>query len=436
MDVLSDKRITKLVATQGKTRVYEMEDGEWLTAKEGTISWRNNNPGNLKFAYAGSSDHVDKNVIRTKEQALSSAQRGYDGVVALDQFGSAVFESYDAGRAAQRKLVAETHKHDTVETLIRAYSTKDYSGDTHYDAQAAVIYRTAESKGLDLHGKQIIEMTPDEKEVLLDGLSIAEEWTPGVKQTSAPLTEDELKDALKASTPASKQHANPASHGDAHVHRQGDKGESVGRLQSDLASLGLTARDGSPIRADQDFGSRTKEAVEAFQQSHGLHVDGVAGKDTLAAIEAAKTHAQAEAQQKAPSLLDAHHSANGMYEQAYQCVARIDAEQGRQPGPHTQAFAGSLTAAATAAGFNRVDHVVLNDDASRGWAVQGDLNSPFKQYTEVNVMQAIQTPIAQSSQEAAQNMQNNAQQQSQQQQMQQQQQETMQQQGPMMGLGR
>lgn len=281
-------------------------------------------------------------------------------------------------------------------------------------------------------------MTDDEKNALLDGVARAEYWKAGTTKETARLNPDELAEALKSThhqAPSSAVHPNsPASHGDAHVHRQGDKGESVGRLQSDLASLGMTARDGSTIRADQDFGSRTKEAVEAFQQSHGLHVDGVAGKDTLAAIEAAKTHAQAEAQQKAPSLLDTHHPAHGMYEQTYQCVARLDAEQGRQPGPHTQAFAGSLTAAATAAGFNRVDHVVLNDEASRGWAVQGDLNSPFKQYTEVNVMQAIQTPLNQSSQEAAQNVQNNVQHQTQQQQMQQQQDTMQQQQGPMMSL--
>ncbi|URX62051.1 peptidoglycan-binding protein [Luteibacter anthropi] len=191
--------------------------------------------------------------------------------------------------------------------------------------------------------------------------------------------------------------------------REKDKGAAVGALQTDLAGLGFTARDGSTIRPDQQFGSRTKEAVEAFQQAHGLHVDGVAGKDTLAAIDAAKAQMQTEAKQKAPSLLDAHHPAHGMYEQAYQCVSRIDESQGRSPGPMTQNFAGALASAATAAGFNRIDHVVLNDDASRGWAVQGDLNSPFKQYTDVGVMQAIQTPLSQSSQEAASHIQTNAQ---------------------------
>jgi flagellum-specific peptidoglycan hydrolase FlgJ len=201
-----------------------------------------------------------------------------------------------------------------------------------------------------------------------------------------------------------------------------DKGAAVGALQSDLAALGFTARDGSTIHADQHFGAKTKEAVEAFQTAHGLKVDGVAGPATQAAISEAKAHAQA-----VPSLLDARHPAHGIYEQAHACVARIDEGQGRAPGTHTQNFAGILTTSALASGMQRIDHVVLSDDASRAWAVQGQLNSPFKQLAEVNVMQAIQTPLSQSSREAAVHVQNNAQQVQAQQQQQSQQQDQAQQ---------
>jgi flagellum-specific peptidoglycan hydrolase FlgJ len=203
-------------------------------------------------------------------------------------------------------------------------------------------------------------------------------------------------------------------HDTAHpgVLREKDHGVAVGALQSDLAALGITARDGSAIHADQHFGPHTKEAVEAFQTAHGLKPDGVAGPATMAAIGEAKAHGQATTQ-SVPTLLDARHPAHGIYEQAHTCVARIDQEQGREPGPHTQNFAGSLTSAATAAGFSRIDHVALSDDANRGYAIQGELNSPFKKFVEVDVMQAVQTPLAQSSHEAAANVQNNTQQQQQ-----------------------
>ncbi|HEY4291515.1 XVIPCD domain-containing protein [Luteibacter sp.] len=200
-----------------------------------------------------------------------------------------------------------------------------------------------------------------------------------------------------------------AHHGHGNALRLHDRSDAIGTLQNQLNELGYADAQGRPLAADHAFGPGTEAAVRQFQQDHQLKADGVAGPATLAAINEARSHAQAAP--PAPSLLDAGHPANGMYEQAHACVARIDESQGRVPGPHTQNFAGSLTSAATAAGFSRVDHVALSDNASRGYAIQGELNSPFKKFVEVDVMQAVQTPLAQSSQEAAVNVQNNVQQQ-------------------------
>jgi peptidoglycan hydrolase-like protein with peptidoglycan-binding domain len=410
MDVVSDKKVDRLVASYGTTRIYELDDKTWLTAEQGTVSWRNNNPGNLKFEYAGVSD---SETHRTKEGALSLAQRAYKGVVDLDHHGNVVFETYEAGRAAQKQLIETRHAKHTVETIVPDYSRPDYSGAVHPEAQTSDIYATALAAGHDLHGKMVKDMTEEEKGALLDGISHFEQWKAGTVAPTPVMTEDQLA-ALKASHPAPAAPA-PAAHGHgdhAGSHKQGDHGAAVGALQTDLATLGVKARNGSAIHPDSHFGPHTKEAVEAFQTAHGLKADGVAGPATMAAISEAKGHLQA-ATPSVPTLLDARHPANGIYEQAHICVARIDQEQGRTPGPHTQNFAGSLTSAATAAGFSRIDHVALSDDANRGYAIQGDLNSPFKKYVEVDVVQAVQTPLAQSSEAAAVNVQNNAQQQAQ-----------------------
>jgi hypothetical protein len=409
MDVLSDKKVTRLVASQGMTRVYEMEDSTWVTAKDGTVSWRNNNPGNLKFEFEGSADHTVHSK-RSKENALASAQKRYDGIVGLDHWGNAVFESYEAGREAQKQLIVDGFPDSTVEQIVKGYSKADYSGATHHASQANTIYATAAAEGFDLHGKKVIDMSPDERNALIDGIARAEAWKPGNTNQTPPLTDEQLAAAMRPNTHGSTE---AQQHARSNVHREGDRGEAVGTMQADLAALGFTARDGSPVHADQRFGPHTKEAVEAFQQSHGLHADGVAGPATLSALAEARANAQTTAQTPVPDMLDARHPAHGIYKQAYSCVAKIDEEHGRVPGPHTQAFAGGLTSAATMAGFNRIDHVALSDDAVRGYAIQGALNSPFKRYVEVDVMQAIQTPLAQSSQEAAVHVQNHAQQQEQ-----------------------
>jgi flagellum-specific peptidoglycan hydrolase FlgJ len=202
----------------------------------------------------------------------------------------------------------------------------------------------------------------------------------------------------------------PEAHGKDHrgALRKGDQGDAVSALQASLAEIGYKDANGNALKADSHFGPGTDFAVKAFQLEHGLHDDGIAGQATLAAIHDA-TKAQGHGRATVPSMVDVGHPAKGMYDQAFQCVAQLDRDHRRETGPHTQMLSGSLVSAATAAGFNRIDHVALSDDATRAYAVQGDLNSPFKQYADVNVMQAIQTPITQSSAEAATHIQANEQ---------------------------
>lgn len=181
--------------------------------------------------------------------------------------------------------------------------------------------------------------------------------------------------------------------------RRRDHGEAVAGLQASLVDLGYVGQDGKPLKVDQDLGPNTIHALKAFQHDHGLSVDGVAGDKTFAALSEAIS-SKHQTRTEAFSMLRADHPAHGMYEQAFRCVAQLDAERQREPGPHSQMLSGSLVSAAASAGFQRIDHVVLSDDASRAYAVQGDLGSPFKKYVDVNVVQAIHTPIAQSSVEA------------------------------------
>lgn len=63
--------------------------------------------------------------------------------------------------------------------------------------------------------------------------------------------------------------------------QEGSTGPAVTTLQLDLDDLG------AKLTADGVFGQATLAAVQSFQRSHGLTVDGIAGPQTWAAIYAA-----------------------------------------------------------------------------------------------------------------------------------------------------
>lgn len=53
-----------MIRTEGKTRVYQMDDGSVETREGGTVAWRNNNPGNLKFECANSADKTIPEMLK------------------------------------------------------------------------------------------------------------------------------------------------------------------------------------------------------------------------------------------------------------------------------------------------------------------------------------------------------------------------------------
>src|SRR5882762_320667 len=66
--------------------------------------------------------------------------------------------------------------------------------------------------------------------------------------------------------------------------RQGSSGSDVKDLQQKLQDLGF-----DPNGVDGNFGPGTRDAVIAFQQSKGLQADGIAGPNTLAALQSEGT---------------------------------------------------------------------------------------------------------------------------------------------------
>lgn len=178
--------IRRLLGVDGTKRFYEKTDGSTEMRTGGTVSWRNNNPGNLKFEYAGSADKTVRSK-RTKAQALESAQKRYEGVVDLDQFGNAIFATEAHGRAAKSGLLRGAHGARTVEEMLPKYAVNDYSGTANHAAYAAGIHKTADAKGINLRGKKIADLSPAEMGALLDGMKKVEGFKTGaVSVTGGP----------------------------------------------------------------------------------------------------------------------------------------------------------------------------------------------------------------------------------------------------------
>lgn len=191
----SSTKVIELIATKGTKRIYKMGDGTTETRTGGTVAWRNNNPGNLKFEFNGSADKTVK-TKRTKEKALKDAQKRYDGVVALDQWGNAIFETMEAGAVAKAKLLKKRHGTKTYQQMLRGYAVDDYSGKTNYKGYEKTIRDTAASMGVNLEGKTIGQMSDKEFQALAAGMVKAE----GVKKGEATRTGKPKTEAIPKSS--------------------------------------------------------------------------------------------------------------------------------------------------------------------------------------------------------------------------------------------
>jgi Lipase (class 3) len=91
------------------------------------------------------------------------------------------------------------------------------------------------------------------------------------------------------------------------------------------------------------------------------------------------------------------HRDNPMYQQARDGVHQIDAQHQRTPDRHSDQLAAALVVAARHEGMSQIHQVVLSDDGSRTFAAQGERNMPFRQIAQVDTVEALNTPIEQSS---------------------------------------
>ena len=105
--------------------------------------------------------------------------------------------------------------------------------------------------------------------------SLTVDGTAGQQTLSVLYSEQAIAAPEATATPKATATPAPDSGTASSTLRKGDKGDSVKSLQSRLIELGyLTGK------ADGVYGTKTYEAVIAFQQANKLSADGVAGAKT------------------------------------------------------------------------------------------------------------------------------------------------------------
>lgn len=80
----------------------------------------------------------------------------------------------------------------------------------------------------------------------------------------------------------------------------GCEGDDVKTLQTNLIRAGYSC---GKYGADGDFGDATEQAVRAFQKDHGLEIDGIAGKKTIAALDAVIAGMEKPESENAPEVV-------------------------------------------------------------------------------------------------------------------------------------
>jgi hypothetical protein len=130
---------------------------------------------------------------------------------------------------------------------------------------------------------------------------------------------------------------------------------------------------------DGTAGPNTIHAIRSFQSAHHLHVDGVVGKETLAALVDAK---------RWPLLSESTHPQHKLYAQVREAIDRVPGHAHLSVVELDNA-AVALTIAAHVSWMDRVDHVVPGSNGINLFAVQGRLDDPAHRRVHVELAHAL-----------------------------------------------
>ncbi|MEX1828780.1 XVIPCD domain-containing protein [Luteibacter sp. CQ10] len=210
-----------------------------------------------------------------------------------------------------------------------------------------------------------------------------ETWQSRLSPQLMQRLHDEHRDPSARDADSHAETARPAA--DVAIRRtdEGRRKKKVDDDPSATPSAADTADDIDPVlmyELQRDVMEATTEYVAVPERPHHRH----------------RHHPSHLVASPPPTLHQPTHPRHALFNQALDAVQRLDKDHRRDSDERSERLAAALTVAAHHKGMERIDHVALNDDATRIFAVQGDLHSPHKQVAEVNTAHAIETPMERS----------------------------------------
>lgn len=147
------------------TRIYTNADGSTCTLTGGSLAWRDNNPGNIRYGTVAVNN----------------------GAIGKDALGFAIFPSYDVGSAALHAVVTQSYGSSTINGMMSSYAPAFENNTSSY--------QTFLSKRVGVTGDAVIStLTPKQLTALENGIKTYEGTRPGTTagkcdlSTSSPIS--------------------------------------------------------------------------------------------------------------------------------------------------------------------------------------------------------------------------------------------------------
>lgn len=299
---------------------------------------------------------------------------------------------------------------------VRAYITGQADGPAGLGAAQLALAREFASVADPRTGRSYYDgdSAGNSASIRADQVGRALEQMRGEYQTNVQggMTAEGAYRALGGGAPGQRTAPTPAARSDEGVLNKGDHGPRVSELQQQLRQLGVTDDKGRRLEVDGLFGPATDQAVRSFQRTHGLEVDGDVGRHTQTALQTARQAADpapaAPATREpgtpaarepgtpaAAGMANPAHANHPAYQHTLQKLDQLPAGTFRDAGERSNA-AAAIAFEAKVSGLQRVDHVVLSRDGTGLFAVQGALDDPAHRRIFLDVRQAAQQPVEQS----------------------------------------